>query len=90
MESIKEPWRKQGTGRHSPQIDLAELSLIEWPSDPSRPPRLLGRLRDADLVTEALERLTERSKFLNGYISRALDVEASHEETEHSSQEVCR
>ncbi len=47
------------TSRHFPNEDLVELSIIEWPADSYRGARLIGRLRDRDLVQMALERLRD-------------------------------
>lgn len=67
--------RPPGVDRNWPQIDMVEISLVEWPTDPGKAPRLLGRLRDEDLVGEVLSRLKERSDFANDYIGLALDDE---------------
>ncbi len=42
-----------------PRIDLA---LLEWPDSPDNSPRLLGRLRDEDLVDEARRRLADHRR----------------------------
>ncbi len=55
--------------RHIPgSADLVEISIIEWPADSSLAPRLLGRIRDTDLVGEALSRLAEWESFSEGYL----------------------
>ena len=75
MASIPAPRKQQEKRRHFPQVDLAEISLIEWPADALRSPRLLGRLRDDDLVTEVAERLKERAEFLEQYVSLTPDID---------------
>lgn len=47
------------TSRHFPDEDLVELSIIQWPADSAHGAKLIGRLRDRDLVQMALERLRD-------------------------------
>ena len=57
--------------RQIPNEDLVEISLIAWPADAASGPRLLGRLRDTDLVREALERLAAWDEFDRDYLAGA-------------------
>ncbi len=34
-----------------------DIALVQWPSDPTLGPRLLGRIDDPDLVREVRERI---------------------------------
>ncbi len=63
------------TLRHFPHEDLVELSIIEWPADSARGPRLIGRLRDRDLVQIALERLREFDNLLRELEEREWEFE---------------